>query len=199
MRRLLLALTLLFAAPAVAQDASDAVADGTAQAEYVRLSHEMQRLAQKGHWEGVERAYLGARATGVDLSFLDHMSGVQAALARGDVASGRTRLLAARVLRDDDPEVIESLWSIDTAFARVALKADPGATLSIAAMPFDPQQSRAITYAQAAVQESGAFVGLLPEGVYTLAGTSFVIEVHEIGAEPTTLDTRTQKAKKRRK
>jgi len=191
------ALTLAFlvlGVPAVASEPEEPASadagepDAAAKAEYVRLSQDIAALAEKSHWEGVDRSYRKALATGVPLSFDDHMAGASAALALGDIAGARARFQAARVLHDDDPDVIESLWALDTAFAPVVVKATAGAVLSIATMPFQPDQARAVEYAAAQVLELGTFDGLLPAGSYEVAGKGFVVAIREIGAEPLVVD-----------
>ncbi len=171
-------------APDEPEEIPDTSPEAAARAEYVRLSSEMKRRAAKDHWDGVEHAYNAALATGSPLSFDDHMFGVNAALSRGDIATARTRLLDAKALRDGDPTVIETLWSIDTAYAAVRLRAAPESTLDIAAMPFNPQQAKAVGFARSELAKTGAFEGYLPAGEYTLVNAPFVVIIREIGAEP---------------
>jgi hypothetical protein len=184
-------------APAAPEPAPAPASDSQADAEYVRLSFEMHDLAKKGAWDGVERAYNKALATGHALSFDEHMFGAQAALARGDVADGRRRLLEAKALKDSDKQVIETLWNLDTTYAAVHLTAEPGSTLQIAARPFDPQQATAVGYATHALHETGTFSGYLPAGHYTLEQTSFDVAVKELGAKPIEIDARTPKERRK--
>jgi len=154
-----------------------------AQAEYHRLSSEIRSLAKRDHWVGVDHAYVEALATGVSLAFGDHMAGASAAMAIGDVGAARERLLAAKDV-EVQREVIETLWSIDTHFAEVDLTAERGAELCIEEMPFNPQQANAVEFAQERIRETGVFHGFLPPGRYTLAGTSFTVEVVGVGGRP---------------
>lgn len=205
MRRILPLLALLLTGPLRAAEADEpASADATepdaaARAEYVRLSQEIASLADKSHWEGVDRAYRKALATGVPLSFADQMAGASAALALGDVGSARDRFQAARDIHDDDPDVIESLWALDTAFTPVVVKAAVGAVLAIAAMPFQPDQARAIEFAARQVRETGAFAGYLPAGAYSVAGVEFAVAIREIDAPPLVVDATVDGAPKKRR
>lgn len=176
-------------------DTSAEQPDANDKAEYVRLSQEIRRLVERDHWQGVEHAYVKAMATGVPLSFGDHMAGYSAALNRGDVATARERLLAAKALDEMNEEVIEGLWGIDTAFAPVDLKADPGSELAIDTMPFNPQHAEAVRYAQGQLAETGVFEGYLPAGEYTLGSESFTLEVRDINARPVEVDVRSDKVK----
>jgi hypothetical protein len=203
MRFVLPLLAVLLAPAGWASDEASADAgepDAAAKAEYVRLSQEIASLAEKSHWEGVDRAYRKASATGIPLSFADHMAGASASLALGDVAAARDRLQGARALHDDDPDVIESLWALDTAFARVVLTAETGTALTVAAVPFQSDQARAIAFAAEKVAETGRFEGYLPAGRYTLGSVPFEVAVAESGAEPVVVEAgpAPEKPRKRR-
>jgi hypothetical protein len=178
-------------------DTEQADPDAAARAEYIRLSRSMQKLATKDHWDGVDHAYAKALATGVALSFQDHMTGAQASLARGDIGTARSRLLDAKAVQDDDPEVIEGLWAIDTGFAEVTLQAAPSAELEPTQMPFNQLYVRAIGFARASLEKEGIFQGYLPAGDYRLGGQGFKLVVREIGSEPFSLDVRSEKQRKK--
>ncbi|MBW1880526.1 MAG: hypothetical protein JRI25_25520 [Deltaproteobacteria bacterium] len=166
-------------------------------AESVRLSRELQRLAARNHWDGVEHTYQQGVDAGAALSFEDHMVGVQAAFSRGDIGAARERLFAANSLRAGETEVIDGLWEIDTTYARVRLFADPGARLEPAEMPFNQHHVRAIGAARAQLEHAGTFDGYLPEGDYSLASTAFSVSVAAIGREALVVDIRSEKTRRR--
>jgi hypothetical protein len=170
---------------------------GTNHAEGVRLSQELQSLAARNHWDGVEHTYQKAVDVGAALTFEDHMAGVQAAFSRGDIGAARARLFAANEVRAGQPEVIEGLWDIDTNYARVVLLADLGARLEPAEMPFNQHHVRAIGAARAQLDHSGTFEGYLPEGEYTLGLTLFRLAVSEIGREAMVVDARSERTRRR--
>ena len=175
---------ILMAALAFAGDTPDASAstdtsavaqtDGAAaaapasekHAEYIRLAQEMQKLATRNAWAGVERNYEQIVATGVPPTFDDYLIGANAAKAIGDVTSAKERLLAANAMKED-PDVLNSLWDIDSNYGPISLMGDPTkVTLRAGALPFDPNQAKAVEFATAQVATTGAFEGLLPQGTY---------------------------------
>lgn len=164
--KLFLAASLLVSAPALAGDK----ADEAAQAEYVRLSQDLERLVQKNAWAGVERTFKACLETGQPLKFEDWVAGAHAARALGDVTSARDRLLEANKLREER-EVLDWLWDIDSNYGQVSLQGDLGKVeLEAVQMPFDPLMAKAVTYAETSVSETGTYEGYLPQGDYVFAG-----------------------------
>lgn len=147
-----------------------------AQAEYYRLHDECRKLARRQLWPGVERLYLEMEATGAALVYEDYLAGAMAARDAGDVLLAYERLTAAAKL-NGTREVIDWLWSIDTAYGRVELRTEPlgPAELSVATMPMLPDQRAAIEAAQRQLAEGGSYSGMLPAGTYTFAGQEFTV------------------------
>jgi hypothetical protein len=146
------------------------------RAEYQRLSEEIEKLVAKNAWVGVEKAYVALLATGVQPSFTDHVSGAHAARALGDVLGTRTRLVAANAQKEDRA-VLDWLFEIDSQYNRVFLACDPESrVLEPAAMPFDPNQKRAVEFAQAAIADGGLFDGYLPAGEYQFGDMPIRVE-----------------------
>jgi len=141
--------------------------DETARAEYVRLSAELKRLAEKNAWAGVERTYQAILETGVDPSYDDYFYAAHAARSFGDVTAARDRLLLANNIREER-EVMDWLWEIDSSYGKVSLMCDPG-TLELTpdSMPFHPDRAAAVQFAQTKIKETGTYEGYLPEGNYT--------------------------------
>ena len=147
-----------------------------ARAEYQRLAQEIEKLASRNAWAGVERTYLALVATGVAPSYADHLAGAHAARAVGDVASARQRLLAANLLQEDRT-IQDWLWEIDSRYNKVFLACDPGKrSLQPDEMPFDPNMQLAVTFAQAKIDAQGIFDGYLPQGRYTFGDSAVVVE-----------------------
>lgn len=159
-----------------AEVAEDAQISKAAQAEYYRLHDECQKLARRQVWTGVERLYLEMEATGAVLDYDDYLAGAMAARDAGDVLLAYERLTAAAKL-NGTREVIDWLWSIDTAYGRVELRTEPlgPAELSVSAMPMLPDQRAAVEAAQRQLKESGSYTGMLPAGTYTFAGQEFTV------------------------
>lgn len=209
---MILLLSCLFLQTAEGSDAAaaaDASTDATAQAshsqaEYYRLRQEMEKLASRNAWSGVEKMYRQLQGTGQTLSFEDNLLGAHAARALGDVTSARERLLLCNEMREDR-EVLDWLWDVDSHYGVVWLAADPG-TLTLAAdqMPFNPDQAKAVEFAQRQIAETGMFEGYLPAGLYRFGD-------HEVKVQPRVqafrIDVRTdegmraqeQKARKEKK
>jgi hypothetical protein len=153
-----------------------AAAAATARAEYVRLQQELEKLSARNAWSGVERTYTALVATGLPPTFQDHLFGAHSARSMGDVTSARARLLAANALREDR-EVLDWLWEIDSNYGLVYLAADPGtANLVADVMPFEPDQSQAVLFAQQQVTDTGTFEGYLPQGKYTFCGSEVRVQ-----------------------
>lgn len=181
----MLSLLLLLSPPLFAADATGTPPGGeqapveisrAAQAEYYRLHDECSKLARRQVWTGVERLYLEMEATGAALVYEDYLAGAMAARDAGDVLLAYERLTVAAKL-NGTREVIDWLWSIDTAYGRVELRTEPlgPAELSVAVMPMLPDQRAAIEAAQRQLKEGGTYAGMLPAGTYTFAGQEFTV------------------------
>jgi len=143
-------------------------------AEHVRISEEMHSLAERHAWHGVERKYGVLMGLGVPLTADDHLAGAHASNEFGDLLATRRRLLRA-VKTDGGQEVHDWLHNLTAQYARVELVAAPARSteLTVAIMPFDPSQRRAIESAMAATEREGVFTGLLPKGAYVFGGQAF--------------------------
>lgn len=195
----LFALLLGLSSPSVAEG-SEPPSAAVNQAEYVRLQQELEKLAARNAWSGVERTYRKLVATGVAPSFKDHVAGAYAARALGDMSAARARLSAANALQEDK-QVLEWLWDIDTRYGRVYLACDGGkhsVELAAEAMPFNPDLRRSVEFAIEKIAETCEFDGLLPHGQYTFGG--YDVKVQRVQA--VRLDLRNMElptAKKRKK
>lgn len=168
-----LALTLggLSVAPSVAQ------AGDVEVAEHRRLSEEMNRLASRGAWQGVDSRFIELmelEKKGEVLTYEEWFLGAQAAQNLGKMAACRKRLEGA-IAQDPKDEATSWLAAIDASYGPVNLRSldkDSDAVLTAKAMPFVPDQRMAIEYAQSKLAGGRAFRGLLPAGSYTLSSGS---------------------------
>ncbi|MCC6966854.1 MAG: DUF4157 domain-containing protein [Nitrospira sp.] len=172
------------------------------QAEVQRLAQELNQLAAKNAWAGVDRTYRqletlgdGVFALATDPAAL-HFFGAQAARNLGDirrykslVQRAKTALLAAgRPADDAQLQTLEAeLTAIDQAYGAVSIaprskrSADAkkgetvGPELVPAAMPFAGDQRESVERARTQILETGSFSGLLPAGAYTLGAESFTV------------------------
>ncbi len=135
-------------------------------AEYYRLQQKIRTLAQKNQWEGVERSYTELIGTGVLPEFEDYLWGAHSARAMGDLTGTLLRLKKCNRIREDE-EVINWMADIEDHYGHTVLRGDTGKVeLTIATMPFDPIQARAIEFAQAEIVRTGTYDGYLPAGEY---------------------------------
>lgn len=157
-------------------------------AEHVRLTEEMRRLAKRNAWKGVESAYvelekLGAKG-GTRLTFEDHYLGAQASRALGSVNDTYDRLQKALQVGGEKEAVKEALeWLNDLKanYGSVVLtnKLKKPAELSPAQMPFAPDKRNVIVAAQAELASGAAYKGLLPIGEYTFGSLTFVVNANQ--------------------
>lgn len=193
---------LVFSGVARAADEPVAVVSPVVdQAEYVRLQQELEKLAARNAWAGVERTYQKLVATGVPPSFSDHVSGAYAARALGDVGAARTRLSAANAIKEDK-QILEWLWDIDSNYGRVYLACDLGkhpVELEAEAMPFNPDMRRAVELSVGLVAQTCAFDGLLPHGNYSFGGQALKVErVQAVRLDLRNMEIPTPKKKKKK-
>jgi hypothetical protein len=144
------------------------------QAEYNRLTQELEALAERNAWAGVERTWAKLLDTLIAPSFQDYVLAANAARALGDTAAARERWLAAKE-RKEDPAVFDALFDIDQHHGAVHLQCEPGLGWELAAQtrPFQPDRIRSVEFAASAVAERCLFEGLLPVGTYTFADETF--------------------------
>ncbi len=154
-----------------------ASAKDLSQAESDRLSDELDKLANRQVWSGVERKYRELERLGVPMRFEDHVHGATAAREAGDVGRCYERLRLAAAIKPTK-DVLNWLWEIDNNYGQVQLVTVParGAELTAAEMPFDPNQRKAVEAAVESAQADGIFVGLLPSGSYTFATQTFQVQ-----------------------
>ena len=163
---------------ALALQPGSASAKDAVEAEHERLSDEIEKLAQRQVWSGVERKFEELEGLeSVQLTFDDLLHGAHAARELGDVAAAYERLKhAAKV--EGTKEVVDWLWDIDQNYGFVELVSVPprSAVLQAELMPFDPNARKAVDAAIESARQDGIFVGMLPKGSYEFAAQPFRVE-----------------------
>ncbi|MEE2750337.1 MAG: hypothetical protein VX519_02835 [Myxococcota bacterium] len=156
------------------------VRDPRVMAEYHRLSDEVQRLAERGIWQGVRKNFVELEALEVPLEYDDLLIGAQLARMDGNVLATQRYLKLAAPIKGTR-NVIEWLWAIDNGFGHVALKVPEGkpAVLVAEVMPIVPDMRLSVVAASAVVKNGENFVGLLPTGAYTINGRPFRVEANQ--------------------
>ena len=136
-------------------------------AEVRRLSQNMEKLAQKNAWEGVERNYASIQALGGDVKPNVILLAAEAAKSRGDTSALIERLQAA-VDAGAGPDAQAQLKTARNEFAQVELLCKGECPVLYPAVePFRPDQRAAIALANTSVTESRSFSGYLPVGQYS--------------------------------
>ena len=172
-------LVLCLPSPAAAQEA-------VVVAEQERLQKELQVLAGREAWDGVERIYhqlLVLEAQGAQVTYAEHMIGAQAAQQRGDVASTMERLDAALVQWDTE---LARNWlaDINNNFGQITItmpqRSRTERTLQSQEMPFEPERRFAIGFAQRQLESEARFEGYLPVGVYEIGSRTFSVTAGQV-------------------
>jgi hypothetical protein len=167
------------------------------EGELARLIDDLESLAERQVWNGVERRYDQImELEGVDVPREVHLTAAYAARALGQVYETYVRL--ERVTAIQSSEEIEAwMRDIQEEYARVTLAVEPrrAVELAIETMPFDPDQRQQVETAALAMATEGYFVGMLPEGVYFLGGERFEV----IAGVDTTVDLSMKELRLRRK
>ena len=147
------------------------------KAEHERLSDELERLASRQVWPGVERKFQELEGLEVELTTDDYLYGAYAARELGDVGAAYERLQAA-AREGGSKEIVDWLWDIDHNYGHVELLMVPTrpAELTANEMPFDPNQRKAVEAAIRSTKADGIFVGMLPRGSYDFAGQPFTVD-----------------------
>ncbi len=152
-------------------------AGNATEAEHNRLSDEIEKLANRQVWTGVERKFRDLERLGTEPTYDDLMYAATAARELGDVQRSYDRLKVAVKLKGSK-EIVDWLWDIDNNYGSVELLTVPSRSteLEIEEMPFDPNQRKAVEAAQESVRRDGIFVGMLPRGAYRFASQGFTVE-----------------------
>jgi len=159
------------------------------RAEVVRLAGELDKLAKRNAWKGVEKTYKEIEKLGFR-GLLDpasiHEMGSQAATVFGDTQARLIRLKRAGLSGGEESvagalELLEEQWgevNIRPARppeTRQEKKDFVGPELQPEQMPFAPDQRKAIETAMAQIEATGIYKGLLPLGAYTLGTEGFLL------------------------
>lgn len=157
--------------------------DEALRAEQGRLQSEIQRLAERETWDGVERLYLQLQSLeeqGLPMTYAEHILGAQSAQSRGDVTVLRTRLQRA-IDEWDTPFAVNWFETLETRYGQLSVTVSPRfkelLVLRAVEPPFEADARAAIEFAQTSLDEEQAFEGWLPSGEYTLGARRFTVSV----------------------
>ena len=147
----------------------------TDQAEYERISIDMEKMGRNGIWTGVDKRYKDLEKLGVNIQFDHYVLGAQAAQELGDILECKKRLSEALEIKPKKKQL--KLWyeAIDNNYGYVALFATSKkvAALERQNMVADPVHQKAIAFAQQSLDNDGEFEGMIPIGEYNFSGQKF--------------------------
>ena len=164
---------------------------GAAEAERYRLQTELENLARKNAWTGVNRVYQDLTALGLPLQLSDYMLGSQASIQLGDLLEGlkRLQLGLAAATPDDDPQsdyarAKDAANAILGRFGVVQiLVGDCVPVLILQPLPFAQDERDALNKAREQVRTSKSYTGLLPAGSYSVDTIRFDVVAGQSMAE----------------
>ncbi len=147
------------------------------KAEAERIADEIQKLARRRVWTGVERKYAQLVALNQVVGATVHLTAAYSARETGDLLLVYERLMRAAQV-EPSREVVDWLWDLDHNYGRVELLADRRRTALLEAetMPLDPNRRKVIESAIDVCRDKGSFTGLLPRNTYRFVGQEFNVE-----------------------
>lgn len=158
---------------------------GPNDAEALRLSDEIVRLAQKTAWTGVERKYGELESLKkVEVSGHVHLLGAQAARQRGDVAAAYVRAQRALQVDPSDQEVVDeaSRWLADflVNYGQVEIQLSVGfkgepTVQALDGAGFNPKIRQSMAVVETHLVRDRHYAGFLPLGRYRIGQTDFDI------------------------
>jgi len=163
---------------------SPAHAGSTEEAERYRLQQELDKLARRNAWTGVERTYVALQELNLPLSLHDHLLGAQSAIQSGELLDALTRLQIGLAEAEPDPDpnsAYATAQALKDGFELRygAVQITLGSCLPSLFMPqrpFAEQERKAYRTARDRLQEGSSFTGLLPAGDYQLDHFEFTVE-----------------------
>jgi len=173
LRLFIVAIPLLFSTPVPAATPED-----TAEAH--RLLREMDKLAAKGAWAGVERSYESLRALeDVEVAVETHLLAASASRQRGDLTETWRRLNRVLELDGLHEDTHIQIATIEATYGEVSLKVHKKwrgeAPLEARDLGFSPEHHTALEKARAALADRREYDGLLPLGRYSLGTELFEV------------------------
>jgi len=147
------------------------------QGELARLLDDMESLAERQVWNGVDRRYEQMmELEGVSISREIHLTAAQASRSLGDMHATFERLERAASIKPTE-EIEVWMREIQEEYARVELILEPARSVDLEAevMPFAPAQRQQVELAISAMKQDGYFLGMLPEGAYFMGGERFEV------------------------
>ena len=154
----------------------------TAEAEVLRLTEEMRKMAVRNAWKGVMRTFRKLEGVkGAELSADNYLLGAQAYATVGDTQNQKECLTKVLALDSSCIEAQQELDSLATGYANLHItsKKKQPAKAELVTAPFHPGQRKSLEYMVAQVNETGNFHGMVPSGplaVFKINGEEMSLE-----------------------
>jgi hypothetical protein len=147
------------------------------EARAVQLESEMSQLAARNAWAGVEKAYLERVSLGGELPPDVRQLGADSARALGDPWTSYQRLLPVIAAQPDNEVAHRQMAELRERYGRVTVRRVEltPIELSVAVVPFLPDERSCVDFAIGVLHETGGFDGLLPLGGYRLGDHAFTV------------------------
>ena len=154
--------------------------------EMQRLADEIEKLAVRNHWVGVERVYTEMLDLDIGIDPEHRIMASQGATHRGDMLLAHSCLSAA-IPPDYDPEVAgeeapkgvqeayRTLKGLEGRYGRVNITVGAGRVPALVRfqMPFTREERKSIEYGRETLASERQFAGFLPVGRYMVDGQFF--------------------------
>ncbi len=150
------------------------------RAEMARILEDMKQFRENANWTVVEKRYQQlSEFSKAEPTVEMHLLGAEAASNIGNVAAVKERLGFALAIEESE-KTRQWYDSITATYGPVTIKVpkkfETVPDLTIAMMPFFPDQQLALAFAQQSIQDNRKFQGYIPFGDYTIAGSTFTVE-----------------------
>lgn len=168
--------------PAVASGvaASDAPApqQAAAKARYDQLEAEMEKMAARNVWNGVEEAWLEMQGLGVEIPVDVRLLAADAARNRGDAWGAYQRLADVLRMAPETEGVTGQMRVFREEWGRVTVRRVEATAIALEApvQPLMPEGRQAVAFAAKQLSKTGGFDGMLPVGDYVIGPYAITVK-----------------------
>lgn len=155
------------------------------QAEMARILEDMKQFRENSNWVAVEKRYQQlSDFSKAEPTVEMYLLGAEASRNLGNVSEMKVRLTRALAIEETD-RIRQWHDSIDATYAPVTIKVskkfETVPDLTIAMVPFLPDQQLALEFAKQTIQEKRKFQGYVPFGDYTIGASTFTVSQGDTG------------------
>lgn len=141
-----------------------------AQAKYIQLDEQMQKLASRNAWNGVEETWKSVVALGEPIGDNLYELAASAARMRGDAWGAYQRYLDVIRHSPEDELAHSQMKLYRDNYGRLTVRRVELTPIKLetSVAPFEPDARQAIVFAQEQLDKTGGFDGMLPIGNYVI-------------------------------